>query len=156
MQFQIISIGQKMPGWVDSACADYQKRLPREMNIQWTTLPLAQRKARDSVERFRQLEAEQIQQKIAAGSFSLALHEAGKPWRSQDWAKHLERWMQDYPRVNFIIGGPDGLSRALLQRCDQTVSFGNMTMPHALVRVVLIEQLYRAWSISRGHPYHRE
>ncbi len=104
MQFQIISIGQKMPGWVDSACADYQKRLPREMNIQWTTLPLAQRKARDSVERFRQLEAEQIQQKIAAGSFNLALHEAGKAWRSQDWAKHLERWMRDYPRVNFIIG----------------------------------------------------
>jgi len=156
MQFQIISIGQKMPDWVDSACADYEKRLPREFNIHWTTLPLAQRKARDSVERFRQLEAEQIQKKIVAGSFNLALHENGKAWRSQDWAKHLELWMQDYSRVNFIIGGPDGLSRDFMQSCNQSVSFGNMTMPHALVRIVLIEQLYRAWSITRGHPYHRE
>ena len=155
MHFQIISIGQKMPDWVESACVDYERRLPREMKIQWTTLPLAQRKARDSVDHFRQLEAEQIKQKLVSGSFNLALHEAGKTWHSQDWAKSLARWMQDYPRVNFIIGGPDGLSRDLLQSCNQTVSFGQMTMPHALVRVVLIEQLYRAWSINQGHPYHR-
>ncbi len=156
MQLQIISIGQKMPAWVDDACADYQKRLPRELNIQWNTLPLAQRKARDSVERLRRQEADQISQKISPGSYNLALDETGKQWRSQDWAKQLEGWMQQYPRINFIIGGPDGLSRELLKSCDAKVSFGKMTMPHALVRVVLIEQLYRAWSITRGHPYHRE
>jgi len=145
-----------MPQWVDTACADYVKRLPRELDIQWTTLPLAQRKARDSVDRLKQQEAEQIKQKMQPGSFNLALDEHGKQWTSQDWAKQLERWMQDYPRVNFIIGGPDGLSRELLQSCHQSVSFGAMTMPHAMVRVVLAEQIYRAWSITKGHPYHRE
>ena len=156
MQLQIISIGQKMPQWVDTACADYIKRLPRELDVQWSTLPLAQRKARDSVDKFKQLEAEQIKQKIVPGSFNLALDEHGKQWTSQDWAKQLERWMQEYPRVNFIIGGPDGLYRDLLQSCHQSVSFGAMTMPHAMVRVVLAEQIYRAWSITKGHPYHRE
>ena len=156
MQLQVISIGQKMPQWVDTACADYVKRLPRELDFQWTTLPLAQRKARDSVDKFKLLEAEQIRQKITPGSFNLALDEHGKQWTSLQWSKQLERWMQDYPRVNFIIGGPDGLSRDFLQSCDQSVSFGAMTMPHAMVRVVLAEQIYRAWSITKGHPYHRE
>jgi len=156
MLLQIISIGQKMPQWVDTACDDYVKRLPRELDIQWATLPLAQRKARDSVDKFKRQEAEQIKQKILPGSFNLALDEHGRQWTSQDWAKQLERWMQDYPRVNFIIGGPDGLHRELLQSCHQSVSFGAMTMPHAMVRVVLAEQIYRAWSITKGHPYHRE
>lgn len=156
MQLQIISIGQKMPQWVDTACDDYIKRLPRELAIQWTTLPLAQRKANSSADHFKQREAEKIQQKIAPGSYNLALDEHGRHWSSQDWAKNLQHWMQEYPKVNFIIGGPDGLSKSLLQNCHQTVSFGAMTMPHALVRVVLIEQLYRAWTISKNHPYHRE
>ncbi len=156
MQLQVISIGQKMPQWVDNACADYGKRLPRELSLQWTTLPLAQRKGRDSSENIKQKEAEQIKQKIQLGSFNLALDEKGKQWTSQDWSKHLRHWLQEYTKVNLIIGGPDGLSGDILRYCNQTVSFGCMTMPHALVRVVLVEQLYRAWSIRQGHPYHRE
>ncbi len=156
MRLQIISIGQKMPAWVDTACADYQKRLPRQLNIQWSTLSLAKRKAGDSVERLQRQEAEQISRKITPGSYNIALDEAGKHWCSQDWAKQLEFWMQQHPQVNFIIGGPDGLFPELLKSCDARVALGSMTMPHALVRVVLIEQLYRAWSISCGHPYHRE
>ncbi len=156
MQLQVISIGQKMPQWVDIACADYVKRLPRELPLQWTTLPLSQRKGRDSLENIKQKEAVQIRQKILPGSFNLALDEKGKQWTSQDWAKHLRRWRQEYTRVNLIIGGPDGLAEEVLRSCNQTVSFGRMTMPHALVRVVLVEQVYRAWTISQGHPYHRD
>lgn len=156
MQLQIISIGQKMPHWVDTACADYQKRLPREMSLQWTTLALAQRNVKDPAERYKQQEAEQIRQKLKPGSYNLALDEKGKQWTSRDWSAQLERWMLEWPKVNFIIGGPDGLSSELLHSCDQRVSMGSMTMPHALVRVVLVEQLYRAWSIYQGHPYHRD
>ncbi len=145
-----------MPQWVDIACADYVKRLPRELSLQWMTIALAQRKGRDSIEKIKQKEAEQIKQKMLPGSFNLALDEKGKQWTSQDWAKHLRHWLQEYSKVNLIIGGPDGLSDDILHHCNQTVSFGRMTMPHALVRVVLVEQLYRAWSISQGHPYHRE
>ncbi len=145
-----------MPQWVDTACNDYVKRLPRELSLNWTILPLAQRKARDSVEKFKQIEARQIKQKLQPGSFNLALDEKGRHWTSMDWSNQLRHWMQEYPRVNFIIGGPDGLSEDILQFCHQRVSFGCMTMPHALVRVVLVEQIYRAWSICQGHPYHRE
>lgn len=156
MQLQIISIGQKMPQWVDTACADYQKRLPRELTLQWTTLSLAQRKPKDPVERYKQQEAEQIRQRLKPGSYKLALDERGKQWTSREWSAQLEYWMLEWPKVNLIIGGPDGLSEELLQSCDQRVSLGSMTMPHALVRVVLVEQLYRAWSIYQGHPYHRD
>ncbi|NNE62948.1 MAG: 23S rRNA (pseudouridine(1915)-N(3))-methyltransferase RlmH [Gammaproteobacteria bacterium] len=155
MQLQIISIGQKMPRWVDDACADYSKRLPRELALQWTTLPLAQRKGHNKVEVIKQDEADRIQHKLLPG-LRLALDEKGRQWSSLDWSNQLQNWMQDYPRVNIIIGGPDGLSDALLADCHQRVSFGRMTMPHALVRVVLVEQIYRAWSICQGHPYHRE
>ena len=155
MQLQIISIGQKMPRWVDDACVDYTKRLPRELALQWTTLPLAQRKGHNKVEVIKHDEADRIKQKIQPG-FKLALDEKGRQWSSLDWANQLQSWMQDYPRVNIVIGGPDGLSDELLADCQQCVSLGRMTMPHALVRVVLVEQIYRAWSICQGHPYHRE
>ena len=156
MHLQIISVGQKMPRWVEVACDDYGKRLPREMVLQWTTLPLARGKAKQSVEQLKRQEAEQIAQKISPGSYSLALDERGSHWSSQDWSENLARWMREYPRVNLIIGGPDGLDASLRRTCNQSVALGAMTLPHALVRVVLVEQLYRAWTILQGHPYHRE
>lgn len=155
MQLQIIAVGQKMPSWVESACADYLKRLPREINIQLTAIALAPRKSGGSVEQLKQQEASQIMKKIPRDSFSIALDERGKQWTSSEWSSQLEYWMREQPRVNFIIGGPDGLSQECRDACAQTLSLSAMTMPHALVRVVLIEQLYRAWSQFKGHPYHR-
>ena len=156
MKVQIIAVGQKMPEWVNVACTDYLKRIPRELNIQLTTIPLTQRKSRASVEQLRRQEAELILKKIPRSSFSIALDEQGKQWSSLEWSLQLERWMPEYTQVNFIIGGPDGLAEQCRQACAQTISLGRMTMPHALVRVVLIEQLYRAWTLRSGHPYHRE
>lgn len=144
-----------MPGWVDDACADYQKRLPRELNLQWITLPPSQRKGHNKPEIIKRDEADRIRQKLPSG-LVLALHEKGSQWTSMDWSGQLRHWMQDAPNVNIVIGGADGLCEAFLASCDHRVSFGRMTMPHALVRVVLIEQIYRAWSITQGHPYHRE
>ena len=145
-----------MPPWVETACADYLKRLPREINIQLTGIALAQRKGGGSVEQLKQQEASQIMKKIARGSFSIALDERGKQWSSIEWSRQLEYWMREHPSVNFIIGGPDGLTNECRAACAQTLALGTMTMPHALVRVVLIEQLYRAWTLLKGHPYHRE
>ncbi len=156
MKIQIIAVGQKMPAWVEQACADYLKRMPREIEVQITVIPPAQRRARDSTEHYRQLEARQIIKKAGSNGLSIALDEQGKPWSSNDWAQQLGGWMQQQPRVNLLIGGPDGLADECREICRQTISLGRMTMPHALVRVVLVEQLYRAWSILKGHPYHRE
>lgn len=145
-----------MPSWVENACADYLKRLPREIDIQLIGIALAQRKGGWSVEQLKQQEASQIMKKIARGSFSIALDERGKQWSSSEWSQQLEYWMREHRCVNFIIGGPDGLTNKCRQACDQTIALATMTMPHALVRIVLIEQLYRAWTLLKGHPYHRE
>jgi 23S rRNA (pseudouridine1915-N3)-methyltransferase len=156
LQLQIITVGQKMPGWVETACADYLKRMPRELKIEITSIALAQRKSGASVEQLKQQEASQIIKKLPTGSYSIALDERGKQWSSIEWSRQLEYWMREHPRVNLIIGGPDGLGDECREACAQTLALGAMTMPHTLVRVVLIEQLYRAWTLLNGHPYHRE
>lgn len=153
---QIISVAQKMPAWVDAACADYQKRLPRELALKLLNLPLASRRRQGSAESVKQHEAELIEARLAPGSFNLALDERGEQWTSRDWSGQLENWMREFPRVNLIIGGPDGLADSCLALCQRRVALGRMTMPHALVRVVLLEQVYRAWTILQGHPYHRD
>ena len=144
-----------MPTWVETACADYLKRIPRELKISVTGIALAQRKGGGSVDQLKQQEASQIIKKIARGSFSISLDERGTQWSSKDWSRQLEFWMREHSRVNLIIGGPDGLADECLDACQQTVALGAMTLPHALVRVVVIEQIYRAWTLLNGHPYHR-
>ena len=156
MQIQIISVAQKMPDWVDSACADYQRRLPPEMKLGILSLPLAKRKQRESADALRRRESEAILQKLDSRSLNIGLSERGDGWNSRDWSRQVDDWRREHPRVNLVIGGPDGLSDECLDACRYRVSLGRMTLPHALVRVVLCEQLYRAWTILQGHPYHRE
>ena len=156
MHIRIIALGQKMPGWVDAGCEDYLKRLPSELSVELVTLPVATQKSRDSVEHIKARQSSAIMDKLMPDSISIALDERGEQWPSQKWSQQMQRWMFESPRVNLIIGGPDGLSQQCRQACQHLVSLGRMTMPHALVRVVLVEQLYRAWTIIKGHPYHRE
>jgi 23S rRNA (pseudouridine1915-N3)-methyltransferase len=156
MQIQLINVAQKLPAWVDAACDDYLKRLPREMTLKIVTVPLASRKTKQSAHKLQQRESALIMDKLTPGSLNLALDERGEQWSSSDWSQNLQRWMFEFPRINLIIGGPDGLSQQCLECCHHRVSMGRMTMPHALVKVVLLEQLYRAWTILQGHPYHRE
>ena len=156
MRIQIINVAQKLPAWADTACEEYLQRMPREITLQTTTLPLAARHNRRSADSAREQEARQVLKRFAPGDLNLALDERGSCWSSQDWADRLEGWMREQPRVNIVIGGPDGLAPSCLEACRERISLGRMTMPHALVRVVLAEQLYRAWTIIKGHPYHRE
>jgi 23S rRNA (pseudouridine1915-N3)-methyltransferase len=156
MQIQIINVAQKMPAWVDNACADYLKRMPREILPKLVTIPLPSRKSQQSAASQQQRESSLILDKLAPGSMNIALDEQGRQWSSLDWSKSLQNWMFEFPRVNLVIGGPDGLSEQCIEACQQRVSLGRMTMPHALVKIVVLEQLYRAWTILKGHPYHRE
>ncbi|MEM7561994.1 MAG: 23S rRNA (pseudouridine(1915)-N(3))-methyltransferase RlmH [Pseudomonadota bacterium] len=156
MQIQLINVAQKMPAWVDIACEEYQRRLPREIDLKIVTLPLTARKSKQSSDSMKKEEASRILQKVTAGSLNLALDERGADWSSQQWSGQLKRWMFENPQVNILIGGPDGLAEECLDICQHKVALGRMTMPHALVRVVIVEQLYRAWTILQGHPYHRE
>lgn len=156
MQIQVINVAQKMPAWVDTACADYLKRMPREILPKLITIPLPSRKSQQSAASQQQRESSLILDKLAPGSMNIALDEQGRQWSSLDWSKSLQNWMFEFPRVNLVIGGPDGLSEQCIEACQQRISLGRMTMPHALVKIVVLEQLYRAWTILKGHPYHRD
>ena len=141
--------------YLHTGCADYLKRMPRELGLTQLTVPLVTGGSRQSAQQRREREASQILAKLRPG-YSIALDDKGSAWTSSDWSAQLQRWMAEFTHVNLIIGGPDGLSPQCLQACQRRVSLGRMTMPHALVRLVLLEQLYRAWTIYQGHPYHRE
>ena len=145
-----------MPKWVDLAFDEYAKRLPRQHSVQLSCIATASRKSGQTRKKIQQLEAEKIKQKIKPGSLVIALDEKGKHWSTVEWANQYREWLQQVTQVNFVIGGPDGLDPDLLRQANQTIALGRMTMPHGLARVVLIEQIYRVWSVVEGHPYHRE
>ena len=156
MKIQIIAVGQKMPNWVDTAYHEYAKRLPRQQSVTLSCIATSARHSGQSVTRNQQQEAEKITKKIKPGSYLIALDEKGKQWTTSEWADQYRKWKQHTPDINFVIGGPDGIEPALLKQANQTIALGRMTLPHGLARVVLIEQIYRAWSVVEGHPYHRE
>ncbi len=156
MRIRILSVAQKLPAWVDAGCDEYLARLPREIKPEIVSLPLVPRGAKTSPAERKQEQGRRIVDRLNPGGLALALDERGRAWSSDDWARELAGWMQRHPHVDLVIGGPDGLSADCLEACAQRVSLGPATLPHALVRIVLLEQLYRAWSILNKHPYHRE
>jgi 23S rRNA (pseudouridine1915-N3)-methyltransferase len=153
MRLTVHAVGGRMPSWVDEAVTEYGKRLPRELQLAWRDLPLAQRSRRggDPVGQ----EGEALLKGTEDGDWVVALDVRGRAWSTEELAAQLQRWQLEARPVSLLIGGPDGLSRACLERADQRWSLSPLTLPHPLVRVVLVEQLYRAWTINAGHPYHR-
>lgn len=155
MHLSVAAIGQRAPAWVSEAWSEYSRRMPTTLGLELRELPLAHRGKNPDIARARQQEGEVLLSAVPAGARIVALEIAGKPWSTEDLAHHLECWMREGQDVCFLIGGPDGFSPDCLQRAEQRWSLGAMTLPHALVRVIVAEQLYRAWSILNHHPYHR-
>ncbi len=138
-----------MPAWVEQGIAEYSKRLPRELKLVWREIPLA-RRGRDVA-----AEGERILRNIPAGERVVALDVQGKRVSTEQLAGHLSAWQMSGANYSILIGGPDGLSPSCLARADFCWSLSDLTLPHPLVRVLLAEQLYRAWTITVNHPYHR-
>ncbi len=155
MRISIIAVGSKMPGWVDQAVQDYGVRMPRELKLQWREIPLARRGKDNNTEALCRREGEQILKAIPAGDQVIALDGRGASWSTEQLAKKLGDWQMSGDNYSLLIGGPDGLSPPCLARATQRWSLSNLTLPHPLVRVLLAEQLYRAWTITVNHPYHR-
>ena len=130
--------------------------MPRELGLQWKELPLAQRGKGTSPEQLREREGEQILKAIAPGDRIVALDVRGKALSTPQLATQLADWQMSGDNFSLLIGGPDGLSDACLQRAERRWSLSDLTLPHPLVRILLAEQLYRAWTITVNHPYHRE
>lgn len=155
MKLRVLAIGQKMPAWVKDGVAEYSKRLPAEMPLDWVELPLGQRAKNRPVEQAMAQEGDAMLATIRADDTVVALAVDGKPWSTPDLARQLENWWLEGRDLCLLIGGPDGLDPRCLARADQRWSLSALTLPHPLVRVLLSEQLYRAWTITRNHPYHK-
>jgi len=155
MRLRILAVGTKMPAWVEQGYREYVRRLPPEIRVELVELPLAQRSRSGDIGRAVALEGEAMLRRIERDEAVVALDVGGQPWSTATLASQLRQWQFSGSNPVLLIGGPDGLAPACLTRAQQRWSLSALTLPHPLVRIVLIEQLYRAWSINSGHPYHR-
>ena len=156
MHIRLIAVGDRQPSWVDDAFAAYAKRFPPPWKFRLDTIPTVKRNKPGDAARAIQQETDAILAKLDPGEQAVLLDERGKQLTSKRLADRLEAWQSDGRDLAFIIGGPDGVGDAIRQRADFSWSLSELTLPHGLARILLSEQLYRAWSLASGHPYHRE
>ncbi|MGV6816240.1 MAG: 23S rRNA (pseudouridine(1915)-N(3))-methyltransferase RlmH [Thiotrichales bacterium] len=156
MQIHLIAVGQKMPGWVSQGYEEYARRMPPDCRLNLIELPAGQRRKNADIDRILQQEAERMLDAIPKGAFVIALDVDGKPWDTAQLSTQMGQWMQGGSDIALLVGGPEGLHSKALARAQQRWSLSPLTFPHPLVRVIVAEQLYRALSLLRNHPYHRE
>ena len=152
MKLNVLAVGNKMPDWIESGFMEYRKRMPKELSIELIEIKQVKDKSR---ERSLLAEYERIEKVLPVTSYVIAMDEQGKQLSTQDFATSLVTWMNLGRDIAFIIGGADGLHPVIKQKADQVLSLSKMTLPHGLVRLLLAEQLYRAMTILKQHPYHR-
>jgi 23S rRNA (pseudouridine1915-N3)-methyltransferase len=155
LRLTLLSVSNRQPAWVDDGAEEYAKRLRGRCALELKVLPLSRRSASTPVERAIHDEGERMLAAVPPGAHVVALLEKGKPWSTQELAAKLAAWMQRGAPVFLLVGGPDGLSAECVARANERWSLSNLTLPHGLVRVVVAEALYRAWSVLENHPYHR-
>ena len=155
MKLRIISVGHKMPSWVETACAEYTKRMPREATVEIIDIKPEKRAAGNSTENIQLIEAKRILEAVGK-DFCIALDERGQEVTILQLADKFKDWQASGRDVALIIGGADGLHTSVKQKADWLWGLSKLTLPHAMVRVLLVEQLYRAHSVITNHPYHRE
>jgi 23S rRNA (pseudouridine1915-N3)-methyltransferase len=155
LELVIVAVGTRMPAWVDAAFDDYAARMPAELRMVLREVRPEPRTSGKPVDAMRVSEGERIRSVAARRGPLVALDETGRDLTSAALAAWIDRWRADGDDVTFVIGGPDGLDPAIKAGAHATMRLSSMTLPHGLARVVLAEQLYRAWSITQNHPYHR-
>lgn len=144
-----------MPGWVEQGYGEYAKRLPQECTLRLHEIPAGKRGKNADIARLRRQEGEKMVAATPKGVRVVALEVKGKAWTTEELAARMEAWMADGRDVALLIGGPEGIEPSVSAAADERWSLSPLTLPHPLVRIVVAEQLYRAWSVIKGHPYHR-
>lgn len=159
MKLRIISIGHKMPNWVETACSEYTKRMPREAIVEIVEIKPEKRAAGNSTENIQLIEAKRILEAVGR-DYLIALDEHGNEVTTLQLAKRFSSWVAGSTSngrdIALVIGGADGLHGSIKQKADWLWGLSKLTLPHAMVRIILSEQLYRAYSVTQNHPYHRE
>lgn len=156
MKLVIVAVGQRQPDWAQTACDDYVKRFPPECRLEIKPVKTEPRTAGKPVDVMMAAERKRIEAAIPKGARLVVLDERGDRRTSTQLAARLTEWMNDGRDVALVIGGPDGLDAEFKAGAQETLRLSDLTLPHAMVRVILTEALYRAWSVMVGHPYHRE
>lgn len=155
MKLYVVAVGQRVPDWAQTAWDDYAKRFPPELKVELKAVKTEARGSK-TVEQLCTAERERIEAAIPRGTRIVALDERGTALTTVALAARLKGWQLESDDVALVIGGPDGLDPAFKQVAHERIRLSDLTLPHAMVRVLLVEQLYRAWSVNAGHPYHRE
>ncbi len=155
MKLLVLAIGQRQPAWAEAAWDDFAKRFPPEMRLELKALKAEPRLARSAAQCMA-AEAQRIDAALPKGARRVVLDECGSAVTTAQLARRLRGWRDDGRDVALLVGGPDGLDPALKAAADETLRLSDLTLPHAFVRVLLAEALYRAWTLLQGHPYHRE
>lgn len=155
MRLLIVAVGQRVPDWAQTAYDDYAKRFPPELKVELKAVKTEPRGSK-TLETLYVAERERIEAAIPRGTRVVVLDERGTSLTTKALAERLQGWQLGGDDVALVIGGPDGLEPAFRQSAHERIRLSDLTLPHAMVRVLLIEQLYRAWSVNAGHPYHRE
>jgi len=155
MRIQLVAVGTRLPQWQQQGFQEYARRLPKECAMQLTEIPAAARAKNKPTKQAIQKESERMLAAVDKSDYVVALDQPGTQYSSEDLSALLAAWLAQGRHLSMLIGGADGLSDACRSRADLRWSLSDMTLPHGLVRVMVAEQMYRAWSILHGHPYHR-
>jgi 23S rRNA (pseudouridine1915-N3)-methyltransferase len=156
MRTYLVAVGKRMPAWITAGFNEYNKRLPRDLHLNLVEITPVVRSKSMATKKIMSEEARRICAAIPGNALIIALDEHGTQYNSTTLSRKLEGWSRQGRDLAFIIGGADGLDAGLRQSADMTWSLSSMTLPHALTRVIVAEQIYRAWTILQKHPYHRE
>lgn len=156
MSLHLIAVSHKLPSWIQQGFDDYNKRLPIPYKLNVLEHPLRKRTQQMDVQTAKMKESELVWKSVQIYENKILLDEQGALWRTVELAAQLRTWIQDFKHTAFVIGGPDGLDPTIKQKFNLIWSLSPLTFPHALARVLIVEQIYRAWSIIHTHPYHRE
>jgi 23S rRNA (pseudouridine1915-N3)-methyltransferase len=155
MRIYIIALGDRMPEWVTQGYQEYVKRLGSQLPVELIEVSPEKRGKNADIPRILHKEAQRLRSHIPANSIVIALDVKGKSCSTEELATYLAQWRQSGSHVCFLIGGPEGMPQDMLEMADMRLSFSALTFPHPLVRIILAEQLYRAYSILNNHPYHK-
>jgi len=155
MKINLISVGNKMPGWVQQGYDEYAKRMPRECDLVLKEITPGKRGKNSDVSRIVRDEGERMISAIPVNTQVITLDIPGKPWTTPELSSAMKRWMESGQNVALMIGGPEGLSDSVRNLAAESWSLSKLTFPHPVVRILVAEQLYRAWSLLNNHPYHR-
>ena len=155
MKLLLVAVGQRQPAWAETAYDDFAKRFPPEMRLELKAVK-AETRGSKTAEQLMAAEAGRIEAALPKGVRRVVLDERGDRLTTMQLSARIKAWLNDGRDVALVVGGPDGLDTALKQSADETLRLSDLTLPHAFVRVLLAEALYRAWTVTINHPYHRE